>query len=118
MIAYEGIRIDLVAREVWVRGEPIRLVQRDFDLLTLLASHPNHAFTRAELLRDVWGDAGRREHEEIVTSQIVRLRRAIEEDPNAPRWLHTVAGVGYRFDPDGKARPVAIRPLLGTACPS
>ena len=77
---------------------PVRLTRKEFDLLYLLASTPGRAFTRSELLEDVWdfawdGDTA------TVTVHVRRLREKIEEDPSNPVHLVTVWGVGYRFDP-------------------
>ena len=74
------------------------LTRKEFDLLHLLASNPGRAFTRAELLEEVWdfawsGDTG------TVTVHVRRLREKIEHDPSRPRHLVTVWGVGYRFEP-------------------
>ena len=94
---YDGLRIDLGAREARVDGELATLTAREFDLLAFLARRPRQVFRRDELLEHVWGytygDTS------TVTVHIRRLREKIEVDPSAPRRLATVWGVGYRFDP-------------------
>jgi len=96
-IEYDGLRIDLGAREARVRGEPATLTAREFELLAFLARRPRQVFRRDELLEHVWGytygDTS------TVTVHIRRLREKIEDDPSAPRRITTVWGVGYRFDP-------------------
>jgi DNA-binding response OmpR family regulator len=92
------IRIDPAARSVFVRGNEVRLAQREFDVLLFLARHPGQAFSRDDLMRAVWQysfytDAS------TVTVHVRRLRAKIEIDPANPRHLHTVWGVGYRFEP-------------------
>ncbi|MDI6710143.1 MAG: response regulator transcription factor [Thermoanaerobacterales bacterium] len=95
------IRIaDLVIRpsrfEVEVRGEPVRLSRKEFNLLLLMASHPGQVFTRDQLLERIWGyDAvdGTR----TVDVHVRYLRRKIEEDPAHPRYIETVRGLGYRM---------------------
>jgi two-component system response regulator ResD len=85
-------------------GVALALTVREFDLLSFLMRHPGRAFTRAELMEQVWGwtygDAS------TVTVHIRRLREKVEPAPTTPTMLVTVWGVGYRFDPDGAADPV------------
>jgi len=97
-LALGDVVLDGRTREVRLRGEPLRLTAREFDLLWFLASHPREVFSREQLMRSVWGyepslDTG------TVTVHVRRLRSKIEEDPAAPRRLETVWGVGYRFVP-------------------
>ncbi len=97
VLRFDGLEIDGRRREVRRDGEVVRLTRKEFDLLHLLASNPGRAFTRAELLEEVWdfawdGDTA------TVTVHVRRLREKIEEDPSNPVHLVTVWGVGYRFD--------------------
>jgi DNA-binding response OmpR family regulator len=92
------ISLDLDRRELAVRGEPVRLTRKEFELLSYLATQPGVTFTRTQLLEDVWdfawdGDSA------TVTVHVRRLREKIEADPSSPRHLVTVWGVGYRFEP-------------------
>lgn len=92
------LRIDPGARSVTLADEPLTLTAREFDLLLFLARAPGQVFTREQLLDHVWGytfasDAS------TVTVHIRRLREKIEQDPTNPRFIHTVWGVGYKFDP-------------------
>ncbi len=76
-------------------------IERVFDELAVpFARHPSHVFTRATLLDRVWGTS-HRGYEHTVNSHIDRLRAKLEASPNEPRWIRTVWGVGYRFDPSG-----------------
>jgi two-component system, OmpR family, response regulator ResD len=91
------LRINVAARAVELAGEPVTLTVREFDLLLFLVQHPGQVFKREQLLDAVWGytfasDAS------TVTVHIRRLREKIERDPAAPRYLHTVWGVGYKFE--------------------
>ena len=83
-------------RRVTLRGEPVELTQKELDLLVLLARHPGRAFSRQELLDQVWGYqyAG---YAHTVNTHINRLRGKIEPDPSDPQYVRTVWGVGYRF---------------------
>jgi DNA-binding response OmpR family regulator len=96
-VEYDGLRIDLGAREARVRGELATLTAREFELLAFLARRPRQVLRRDELLEHVWGytygDTS------TVTVHIRRLREKIEDDPSEPRRIATVWGVGYRFDP-------------------
>jgi DNA-binding response OmpR family regulator len=91
-----GLEIDLDAREVTKRGDPLRLTAKEFDVLYFLASNPRRVFSRDHLMERVWGYSTALETG-TVTVHIRRLREKIEDDPSRPRFLETVWGVGYRF---------------------
>jgi DNA-binding response OmpR family regulator len=98
VIETRDLEIDAPRREVRVRGRAVPMTRKEFDLLYLLASHPGRAFTRIELLEEVWdfawdGDTS------TITVHVRRLREKVEDDPSNPRHLITVWGVGYRFEP-------------------
>jgi two-component system response regulator ResD len=97
-LRFDDLEIDARARRVSRDGEEIQLSQREFDLLSFLASHPGQAFSRDQLMDQVWetplySDAS------TVTVHVRRLRAKIEPDPEQPRFIQTVWGVGYRFQP-------------------
>ena len=95
---FDGMEIDLAKREVTVRGEPVDLPAREYEVLAFLASSPQQTFSREQLLDRLWPHAGDR-IPSTVTEHVGRIRRRIEEDPERPRWIRTVRGVGYRFEP-------------------
>ena len=98
----DGIRIELGTREVRVRGQPVDLTQKEFELLLHFAQNPGRVYSRAQLLDAVWGyhhDG----YEHAVNCHINRLRAKIEEDPGEPKLLLTVWGVGYKFSPEPAA---------------
>lgn len=97
-IVHGDLRIDVRRHEVSVRGRPVRLTRKEFDLLATLASAPGTTFSRSQLLADVWDFAWHGDTA-TVTVHARRLREKIEDDPSHPRHLMTVWGVGYRFDP-------------------
>lgn len=99
VLAYDGLEIDPVAREVSVQGETVPVTAREFDLLAFLASAPRQVFTREQLLRQVWDSSTQWQDDATVTEHVRRVRKKIEADPDRPRWLVTVRGVGYRFEP-------------------
>jgi DNA-binding response OmpR family regulator len=98
-LRFGSLEIDLAGRTVRVRGEPVELAAREFELLAFLASRPGEAFSREQLLTNVWRSSADWQQRETVTEHIHRLRLRIEENPTRPRWLLTVRGVGYRFSP-------------------
>jgi DNA-binding response OmpR family regulator len=96
-----GISIEPDKRKVSVRGEPVDLTPREFDLLLHFARHPGRVYTRSELLDRVWGyQHGGYEH--TVNSHINRLRAKVEADPEHPACILTVWGVGYKFAEPGE----------------
>jgi DNA-binding response OmpR family regulator len=96
---FQGLEIDPARRVVSVSGSAIELTAREFDLLAFLASQPTQVFTRGQLLDHVWDSSSEWQDPATVTVHIRRLRQKLETDPQNPRWLKTVWGVGYRFDP-------------------
>ena len=99
MLQFDRLTVDVLAREVLLDGVVIGLTAREFDLLAHLASHPRRAFSRAELLREVWDSDPGYQDPATVTVHVRRLRTKLERDPHDPRWIVTVFGVGYRFEP-------------------
>ena len=91
------LRVDTAARRAALAGAELALTSREFDLLAFLLAHPGRAFTRAELLAQVWGwEFG---DQSTVTVHVRRLREKVERDPTMPERLVTVWGVGYRWEP-------------------
>ncbi|SCK56617.1 DNA-binding response regulator, OmpR family, contains REC and winged-helix (wHTH) domain [Streptomyces sp. WMMB 322] len=94
-----GITLDPAARSVFDARGPLSLTLREFDLLAHFLRHPGRAFSREQLMADVWGwDFG---DLSTVTVHVRRLRHKVEADPAHPRLITTVWGVGYRFDDGG-----------------
>jgi DNA-binding response OmpR family regulator len=91
------LTIDLVAHEAKVGDQVVTLTAKEFDLLAHFMSNPRRAMRREELLEDVWGFSYG--DTSTVTVHVRRLREKIEADPRAPRYVCTVWGVGYRFEP-------------------
>ena len=95
-IEIRGIKIDKTARRVFVNGEEKILTTKEFDLLTFLASNPNHVYTKEELFQEIWnmdsvGDIA------TVTVHIKKIREKIEMNTSKPQYIETIWGVGYRF---------------------
>jgi two-component system, OmpR family, phosphate regulon response regulator PhoB len=98
-LAFGNLAIYLAEREVRVDGRVVETTPLEFDLLARLVSAPRRVFSRTELLEQVWGSSGSWQSAATVTEHIRRLRLKLEPDRDRPRWLRTVRGVGYRFDP-------------------
>ncbi|MDO4621380.1 MAG: response regulator transcription factor [Eubacteriales bacterium] len=96
MVEIRGIKIDKTARRVWINGEEKNFTNKEFDLLTFLAEHPNHVYTKEELFREIWnmdsiGDIA------TVTVHVKKIREKIEFNTAKPQYIETIWGVGYRF---------------------
>lgn len=92
--------LDLEKHKVILKGKPVDLTAKEFDLLLQFARHPGRVYTRMQLLDLVWG-YGHDGYEHTVNSHINRLRSKIEEDQAHPEYILTVWGVGYKFfEPD------------------
>jgi two-component system response regulator ResD len=98
LLQFDGLEIDPAARRVTVNEEEVQLTQREFDLLLFFGRHPGQAFTRQQLMDQVWQYSFYTDTS-TVTVHIRRLRSKIEPEPGLPRFIKTVWGVGYRFEP-------------------
>jgi len=93
---FDGLSIDLAAREIHRDGAPVEATTLEFDLLASMAASPNRVFTRAQLLERVWG-FDYFGVDRVVDVHIGALRKALGDDPGEPRFIATVRGIGYKF---------------------
>lgn len=96
-LVFASLRIDPERREVTLNDQMVTLTALEFDLLYFLASHPGRVWRRAELIQEVWdyqyvGDP------RVVDVHIGQIRKKIEADTSQPTLIHTVRGVGYKFE--------------------
>ncbi|RKI23049.1 DNA-binding response regulator [bacterium 1xD8-6] len=96
IIEIRSLKIDKTARRVYVDGKEKTFTTKEFDLLTFLAQHPNHVFSKEELFKEIWemesvGDIA------TVTVHIKKIREKIEKSSSKPQYIETIWGVGYRF---------------------
>ena len=96
-LVFDKLTIDSTRREVILSNEPIPLTSLEFDLLYFLASHPARVWRRSELIQEVWdyeyvGD------QRVVDVHIGQIRKKIEIDPTHSTLIHTIRGVGYKFE--------------------
>lgn len=95
-VFFGELAVDFDLRKVEVNGTKVELTTTEFNLLAYLARSPGRAYTRKQLIEEVWGYSSDG-YEDSVTVLIQRLRSAIEPAPKTPRYILTVRGIGYRF---------------------
>lgn len=97
VIRVPGLVVDEVQRQVWRGGQPLTLTPREFDLLTFLIRHARQTQSRDRLLTAVWG-LDFEGDDRTIDVHITRLRSKLERLADGYRYIHTVWGVGYRFE--------------------
>jgi two-component system response regulator ResD len=102
-VGFDGLEIDPTARRVTLDSREVELTQLEFELLLFLAKHPGRAFTRDQLMEYVWQYSFYLDTS-TVTVHIRRLRTKLEPDPERPRFIQTIWGVGYRFGHEANRR--------------
>jgi len=96
-VEFDGLSIDVGAREAILDGSQLDLTKIEFDLLSKLASAPRQVFARQQLLDAVWGSDWYGD-DHVVDVHMGNLRRKLGESGTSPRFIHTVRGVGFRFE--------------------
>ncbi len=96
MLRAADLEIDLNGHRVLRRGEPVQLSRTEFNLLAVLAQHPGQTFSRAQLV-DRLHNVSFQGFDRSIDAHIKNLRRKLEPDASAPRYVLTVFGVGYKF---------------------
>jgi len=102
-ITFGPLEIDLESQQVFVSGEEVVLAPQEYKLLAFLAAHPRRVYSRESLLVHAWEKDAYVEAR-TVDVHIRRLRTRIETDNNGPKFIETVRGSGYRFNPDPKKK--------------
>jgi two-component system, OmpR family, response regulator ResD len=97
-IVHGPLRVEPASRRVFLDGLEIMLTMREFDLLAFFAENPGRVFSRDQLMESVWGEPWF-DDTSTVTVHVRRLRAKLDDDPAEPRFIETVWGVGYRFQP-------------------
>ncbi len=96
------LSIDEEKRLARIAGETIELTSTEFDLLKIMAQHPGRVYSRMKLLDEAQGDSYEG-YERTIDSHIKNLRKKIELDPNHPKRIITVYGVGYKLQENSDA---------------
>ena len=96
VIVEDNLTLNTVTETLQVDGKDVVVTTKEFDLLTFLAEHPNHVYTKEDLFREIWdmdsvGDIA------TVTVHIKKIREKIEANTAKPKYIETIWGVGYRF---------------------
>ncbi len=91
-----SLTINRDTRQVFIANNTVRLTQKEFDILELLASNKGIVFSIEKIYEKIWGDAFF-ESDNTVMVHIRKIREKIEEEPENPRYIKTVWGVGYRI---------------------
>ncbi|MEA5075660.1 MAG: response regulator transcription factor [Coriobacteriia bacterium] len=92
-----GLAIDADRRAVMVQGRDVELTRTEFDILAAMAAHPGRVYSRLQLLEIATGDAFEG-YERTIDAHVKNIRKKLGEDPRAPRYVHTVFGVGYKVE--------------------
>ncbi|MGA1780430.1 MAG: winged helix-turn-helix domain-containing protein, partial [Planctomycetota bacterium] len=101
-----GIKVDLERREARLADETaVPLSEKEAELITYLAVHPDRAISRDELLQRVWGLDPRGVTTRTIDMHIARLREKLGDDPNAPSFVTTVRGKGYMLSRQAEVTP-------------
>ncbi|MBD3585953.1 response regulator transcription factor [Salinimonas sp. HHU 13199] len=90
------LKIAPANNQVWIDGLPVTLTNKEFSMLEVLTRKPGQLFSQQQLLREIWGNYHKQDNHylRILLSQ---LRKKLNDEPNAPEYIETIAGKGYRF---------------------
>ncbi len=100
VIQFGAIVMDLERRRVTKGGQVVKLTAKEYALLRLLVSHRDKVLTHRQILNDLWGPKAERQTHYLRVF-MMRLRRKLEEEPDAPKYFQTESGIGYRLVSDG-----------------
>ncbi len=100
MVRAGDVQLDVQSRSASRSGRPLQLTRIEFELLAILAQHPGQTFTREQLLDRIHGDAAFGGYDRSIDAHVRNLRRKLEPDPDQPRYILTIYGVGYKFSED------------------
>lgn len=98
-----ALTVNTQEARVWKRGEEVFLTALEYRLLLTFLNHPGQVLTRSQLLEGIWDVAGDFVNDNTLTVYIKRLREKLEDNPQTPRIIKTVRGVGYKLERGAKA---------------
>ncbi|WP_160687540.1 response regulator transcription factor [Clostridium sp. C2-6-12] len=96
VLQYNDLKLDTLNYKVYKAEEEINLTKKEFELLKLFLSNPNRVFTKANIFNSVWENEYLNDDNTVMV-HIKRLRNKIESDPNTPKYIITVWGIGYKL---------------------
>ncbi|MDD3477700.1 MAG: response regulator transcription factor [Candidatus Izemoplasmatales bacterium] len=92
-----GLKIDLDNYEAFLDGNPLYLTLKEYLILKLFVTHPNHVFTKEHIYSKVWNEPYF-ENDNVINVHMRRLREKIEKDPSNPEIIKTIWGIGYKYE--------------------
>ena len=98
-LTFGEVEMDLKRLQVYRQGRLVDLTPTEFRLLRYLVANPDRPFSRSQLIEAVWGYESDIGYDRTVDVHMRHLRKKLEDDPSNPRWLVTVRGIGYKFEP-------------------
>jgi DNA-binding response OmpR family regulator len=98
ILELQDMSIDAIHRQVTVRGKRVSLRLKEFDVLLYLAQNSNEIVTKEQIYRNVWKDKEGGDYYNTVVVHVKRIREKLEKNPEVPRYIETIWGIGYRFN--------------------
>jgi len=112
-IRFDVFEFDLVTRELLKNGVPVRLQGQPARVLGLLASRPGELISREEIQKELWPDGRFVEFEHAINTAVKKVREALGDDPNNPKFVETLPKLGYRFIARlEESAPIAVSPEI------
>lgn len=108
-VSFGNLAIDYGARSASLGGQALQLTRSEFDLLACLTRRPGTVVSSADLLSYIWDEPWQGDETSIET-HVSRLRRKLGESATSPRFIWTIRGVGYRFEPEAGLSAIGIEP--------
>ena len=96
-LTFGELRVDTIKGNVFKNGEELFLSRLEYKLLLLFMNHPGQLFTREALLEEIWNITGQEIYENTLTKHVQRLREKLDDDPQEPKYIQTVRGMGYKL---------------------
>lgn len=98
-LSFSDLTISLYQHKVLWKEKEIKLTNPEFETLLYLARHPDRVFTKRQIYQHLYEEEPIRDVNNIIYCLIRSLRKKLEPDPRHPKYVHTVRGVGYKFQP-------------------
>ena len=96
ILQYDELKLDTLNYKIFKNDQELSLTKKEFELLKLFLSNPNRVFTKAQIFNSVWENEYLNDDNTVMV-HIKRLRNKIEDNPNVPKYIMTVWGIGYKL---------------------